>query len=219
MMQAFRIYHLFFPRKWVVWLLYTGYILLPVGTSAIGKWVWINSPETRGVMSLMMVSASMVGVEYLLDFFMLTGIAAKDNRSLEYMKSSSKGVDLMRKTFALDGIRRVLTSVAALLLLYVLEGRILSVWCYVECALVVVLLVEVGFALTRRCKAPAFTFVLLYLASTFACPLTIGLAECPSFWLTTGLLIAMILVMVVNRKVWIKKVRESYYDTGCKEMF
>lgn len=235
MKHTIRMYQVFFPRKCFAWLMYILYPLLVVVacTCFLGL-----SLLTGGFMSLMMSVAGIVTMEYILDVYILCGIATKENKTLEYVKSSAKGVHLLQQALCVDGIRRILTTGLIMTGLYLItkaafvrdaadgivyevDGEVMShpsVLIYVQCGLMSVLFVELGMLLTRRTKNVLITMVVLYLMSALTCPFSMVAAEytsIPSVVLTT---VVLVILMVISRKILVKKVRESFYDEGYKEL-
>ncbi|MBQ9983985.1 MAG: hypothetical protein IJP29_05280 [Lachnospiraceae bacterium] len=234
MKNTIRMYNIFFPRKCFMWFTYILYpIVVPLICSLCLKLFLLAGT----VMSLMMSTAGVITIEYLLDTYMFHGIVAKDYKALEYVKSSGKGIDLLQRAFLVDGIRRILTTGLIMTGLYwatrmafekdagetILEinGEIVShpsALIYLQCGLIAVLFVELGMLITRRSKNVLANILVLYVMSAIACPLAMVAAEYTSS-LSVGLsVILLIIVMVLSRKVLVKKVRESFYDEGYKEL-
>lgn len=234
MINTIRMYNVFFPRKFWMWF---TYILYPIVATLICS-VCLKMFLLAGVvMSLMMSTAGVITIEYLLDTYMFHGIGAKDYKALDYVKSSGKGVDLLQRAFFVDGIRRILTTGLIMIGLYwatrmafekdagetILEinGEIVShppVLIYLQCGVIAVLFVEIGMFITRRSKNVLVNILILYVMSAIACPLAMVAAEYTSS-LSVGLsAILLTIVMVLNRKMLVKKVRESFYDRGYKEL-
>jgi len=235
MKDAIRMYHLFFPRKWFILLVY---ILYPALVGLLGMWCFKIGPITGTVMSLMLSTTLVVCVEYILDVYMLFGVAAKDNQSLEYIKSSARGVSLLQDALYGDGFRRIVTTVVSYGLLYMMmkytfmnekdfialanDGEVLecpSGMVFVQCILLALLFVETGLAFTRRTKNVLINLAVLYLMSAIACSLVMAVVGYTST-LTIGISVFLLVVIwIVSRKVLIKRVRESFYDEGYKELF
>lgn len=234
MNHSIRMYNMFFPRKWTMWLIY---LIYPVFVLVVGL-IFFRFPFQVGtMMNLMLTCAGIVAVEYIIDVYMFYGIAAKDNRSLEYIKTSSKGVTLIQNALRVDGVRRLFTTGVSMVGVYLfawrkfaeesnivtynVDGEMIfqpSVWLYVQCGLMIVLLVELGMCVTRRTKNVLVNLVFVYVMSALACPFVILFSEYTSVWIALGMSVLLAVLMVVNRKVLAKKVRESYYDTGCTEL-
>ncbi len=233
MKNTIRMYNVFFPRKFWMWF---TYILYPLFIIAVCAYFYKMALLPGTVMSLMMSTAGIVTIEYLMDTYMFHGIAAKDYKALEYVKSSGKGVHLLQQAFLVDGIRRILTTGLIMTGLYwagktaflndtevILEinGEVVShpsVWIYLQCGVIAVLFVELGMLLTRRSKNVLLNLLVLYLMSAIACPLSMVAAEYTSVLSVALSAVLLVIIMVASRKILVKKVRESFYDEGYKEL-
>ena len=235
MKNTIRMYNVFFPRKFWMWFTYILYPLVIILTSAL----FLRVSLLAGVfMSLMIGVSSIVAIEYILDIYMMFGMAAKDNKVLEYVKSSGRGVHLLQQALRVDGMRRMVTALLIMTGLYLttwmafareiakgtvyeVDGEIMShpsVLIYFQCGVIAVLFVELGMMITRRVKNILINFVLVYLMSALACPFSMVVGEFASVFSVAFSVVLLVIVMVVSRKVLIEKVRENYYDEGYKEL-
>lgn len=233
MKNTIRMYNVFFPRKFWMWF---TYILYPLFIIVVCALFYKMALLAGMIMSLMMSVSGIIVMEYLLDTYMLHGIAAKDNKALEYVKSSGKGVHLLQQALYVDGMRRMLTTGVIMTGLYwasrtafvndsevVLEinGEVVShpsAVIYLQCGVIAVIFVELGMLLTRRSKNVLLNLLVLYLMSAIACPLAMVAAEYASVLSVSLSVILLAIIMVISRKVLVKKVRESFYDEGYKEL-
>ncbi len=228
MKEGIRMYHTLFPRKY--WILLV-YLLFPATVGILGMWCFQVGPVVGTLVSLMFATAVLVIAEYVLDIFMLYGTVSKEARSLEYIKTSAKGVDLFQTALYADGVRRIVTTMASFGILYgvtrynfshqgdfitiVNNGEILT--CpkgitFLECALVSVIFVELGLIITRRTQSILLYVFLIYGMSGIASALVMFLAE-----YTNGILLAItvgvfVAVWLGSRRYLVWKVRMSYYD-------
>lgn len=231
MKDAIRMYHLFFPRKWMIPLVY---ILYPIVVFAISG-VWYCLPGMFGVdvWSVVLCVLTIVMLEYLLDVFMLYGIAAKDNKALECMKTSVKGVRLIQIGVWMDGIRRVVTTMVSfgmlyLVSLYCFENQIVDVEytklktvdivMFLQSAVVVLLFTEVGLVITRQTKNVLVNAMVMYLVSAISVTLATTVLQYATVITVLISGIVLVVVMVLGRRLFVQRVRESYYDEGRKAM-
>ena len=232
MREAMRTYHLFFPRKWLVGCVYILYPLcLIVGDVLMCR----TGMVLLYMLSIVMAGCTVVTVECVLDTFMFSGIGAKECSSLEYVKSSAKGIQLLERALTVDGIRRLVTTFVIAAGMRVAELQFINTilqedieieegmsafgsLSYIAVALLLVLVTELGFCITRRIKNGYASMVMLFAEVAVVCVL-INLVLNYSTWLVVGLLaVVTIAVLIWERKGLIKKVRESYYDAGCEEV-
>lgn len=234
MKNTIRMYNVFFPRKFWMWF---TYILYPVFVIVVCAFFLKMDLLAGMVMSIMLSVSGVVTIEYLLDTFMFHGIGAKDYKALEYVKSSGKGVRLLQQAFLVDGIRRILTTGVIITglcwatrmafekdggeTILEINGEVVShpsVMIYLQCGVIAVLFVELGMLITRRSKNVLVNLLILYVMSAIACILATAVTELASA-ISVGLSATLlVIVMVVSRKVLVKKVRESFYDEGYKEL-
>lgn len=231
MKDAIRMYHLFFPRKWLIPLVY---ILYPIAVIAISG-VWYAVPDIYGVdvLSIVFCVGAIVFFEYLLDIFMLFGIAAKDNKALEYMKTSVRGVHLIQTGVWMDGLRRVVTTLVSCGVVYRMAGYYFAnlaadveetgmpapnMVTFLQCVIMVLLLTEVGLVFTRRTRNVLINMLIWYLALVVAGALAIGVLQYATRVTVLISGIVLVAVMVFGRRLLVKRVRESYYDEGYKAM-
>lgn len=234
MKDAIKMYHLFLPRKWWMLLVYIAY---PMFVGLITAWCFNLGFEVGSMISLMFATSAIVCVEYILDTYMLFGIAAKDNRSLEYMKSSSKGVNLLKISLCADGVRRIVTTIVMFSLVYGImrynyayhaelldgSGGVAKEYpraiIYVQCAIIALFLTETGLILTRRTKNVLRNLLIVYLMSAISCPLVMAAVDFANGFNVMISVVVLCVIWIMGRRFLIKKVRESFYDEGHKELF
>lgn len=231
MKDAIRMYHLFFPRKWMIPIVY---ILYPLGVTAIsGVFYFVPGIYDVDVLCILLCISGIVVWEYLFDTFMLCGMATKGNRALEYMKTSVRGVRLIQMGIRADGVRRVVTTMISfgmlyLVLIYCYDNRIVDVnysdittlnaVSYLQCAVMVLLFVEIGFMITRRVKSALLNVAIMYLVSVASCALAVVIIQYATMVTVLISGIVLVIVMVLGRRLFVQRVRESYYDEGHKAM-
>lgn len=234
MIHTMRMYNVFFPRKFWMWFTYILYPIIVIALCSLFLKMFLL---TGMVMSLMLGTAGVITIEYLMDTYMFHGIGAKDYKALEYVKSSAKGVHLLQQAFLVDGIRRIWTTGFVMTGLYVatriafvkdagecileINGKVVShpsVLIYLQCGVFAVLFVELGMLITRRSKNVLVNLLILYVMSALACPFSMAALEFASVISVGVSAVLLMIIMVISRKVLVKKVRESFYDEGYKEL-
>ena len=65
----------------------------------------------NATLGLMMTAGMMVVAELLLDGFVYGGLLAKDSNKLEYLKTSYRGISVLKKSLYVDKLRRLLTLI------------------------------------------------------------------------------------------------------------
>lgn len=229
MKEKMKMYHAFFPnRKWL-WLVYLLYPILTIGIGSLWFRTNVDHILSLGISTMLTVTILDI-TELVLDSFVLGGIAAKNNTNMEYMKSSAKGVGLTKTALIIDGIRRIMTIFVCLGGIAFIsancemkgEGKVIlfkdRILFFLQCGISLMILLEVGLWIGRRIKNNFIIFVVIYFSSAIVCGMVPGILEAAS--VTSVIVSAMVLVllMFLGRQNLMKKVKESYYDNGYKEL-
>lgn len=96
-------YHVFLPGRKVRWGVYLAY---PAALLLVFAGVWaVLSPMTAGLA----LPVFFMGIENGLDMFVFGGIAGRGNaRQMEYIRASSRGMEVADRAFVFDRMRRLL---------------------------------------------------------------------------------------------------------------
>ncbi len=211
MKEAIKSYHMFLPRAWVKWCIYILYPLLVIGEIyALNRFVTYFSFVCIGLTCGMVIM-----VEYMLDTYVFLGIAARDTNRLEYLKTSSKGLPLLKKALFTDAVRRFLsTGVIVTGVFFVLRGDFaLTPKACVFCIAIPYLMMELGFMITRFSTNVWLNLVMLYILMTIASMLGIcALSWNIQIWQLLLLGIAAVGIAVMENKLILKRAEESFYD-------
>lgn len=235
MREAVKMYHLFLPRKWFVWIVY---ILYPAAVGLLGMWCFKIGAVAGIVVSIMLATAFVVCAEYILDVFMFAGIATSGSRSLEYMKTSARGEPLFLIALYGDGIRRLLTTIVSYGLLYAVtrysfanESAFIAVAnggdgidcpkgiVFVQCAVFALFFSELGMMFTRKTANALLNLIVLYVMAGLAAGCAMASMEFASVITIAISTVIYIVVWFGSRRFLVQKVRKSYYDEGYKELF
>jgi hypothetical protein len=239
MKEAIKGYHLFLPKSWMKWCLYIVYPLVIIGADYLMCRVSIFF----AVLCVGLSGCGIVGVEYMLDAFVFGGIASKETNRLEYLKTSVRGIPLLRKALITDGVRRfcsvsliVVVGFAAVTLslremqdfygIYVTEEVTemeteaadilpLQIVAYI---LVIYCIVELGLIILRFFINIYVSLLGSYIGVILA--MTAGLTY--SMWSVKlwHLLLLAVLgfgIAWLGRKIIMKKARDSYYDESMEK--
>lgn len=215
MKEAIRSYHMFLPRTWLKWCIYIVYPAMVIGMIYLLRWgAAFFSFVCIGLYSLVIVA-----VEMMLDTYMFLGIAARDTNRLEYLKTSVKGLLLLKKALAADAVRRFFSAALIMAGVYLViagnsigDGGITVLQCSI-CVVVTCFLTELGFLLTRLFMNVWLNLALVYVLSGIAS--VAGIYAGGRKRLILSLVIAAILyviTVVTGRGLILKRARESYYD-------
>lgn len=221
MKETIKSYHMFLPRAWVKWILYLFYPAITIG----GMCVLCNKISIFYFICTAFAGGIIIGVEYMLDGFVFAGIASKQTNRLEYLKTSIKGIPMLKRALIVDGIRRFCSITVIMMALYPMickekeqEGTqgLLHLIAYL---LFVYLLLEAGLIVLRF-----FTNVLVTLVCIYIEWAIVFLAGANIFWFTVQIWHVLLLaagciaVAVAGRKLILKRARDSYYDNRMEKM-
>lgn len=214
MKEAVKGYHIFLSKSWLKWAMYIPYPILLIGM------VYLSSRYLTffSYVCVGLACGMIVAVEMMIDTYVLMGIASRNTNRLEYLKTSSKGLSLLKKVLVLDAVRRFLSIMVILAGVYFVIGadpagnsNITPAQCFI-CIGITDLLVELAFLITRF-----FLNVWINLITTY---ILWGIAFLEGFIVLykisfLPIFLVMVLcvgVIVTGRILILKRARESYYD-------
>lgn len=208
MKRFIKSYHVFLPQIWSK--LFT-YVVYPGVISFIGYWfVSWGIPMFACVLVL---CSLMLTVEVLWDSAVFGGIASKNTNKLEYIKTSVRGMQILRNSIVADAVRRVLSVAVILAVLYAMNASELVLWEVVNCGFVTLWCIELSLLLTRSFS---MMVVMILAVSIGGC---ICMAVCGIVLLGAGTawnicfgILPYLLFVVAGRAVIMRKARGSYYD-------
>lgn len=204
-------YNVFLSKKWMRWFMYLIYPVLLIAL----EYVMSHVVTMFTFICIMFTGASVVVAELVMDMFLFKGIGSKDTNRLEYLKTSVKGLPVLKKSLMFDEMRRMLSFIVIFMGVYaVIEkdeqfGVSFTVWLVCSYAVDMFFATEVALLITRFFSSMVVDFIVIYLFCAFA---GFGLFLIQSVWVTVLLAVAGVAVAVLSRKQIMKKARESYYD-------
>ncbi|MDE6761935.1 MAG: hypothetical protein K2J90_14860 [Lachnospiraceae bacterium] len=208
-------YHMFLPRTWLKWCIYILYPVFVVGSLH----VLYHYMQYFPMVCVCLGSGMIVAAEMMLDTYVFLGIGARDTNRLEYLKTSAKGMSLLKKALIMDGARRFFSTLLILLGVYFvmhLDGGIKDAFPlikYVLCAEIVFALMELGFIVTRRSTNVWINLIVTYILVGIADVISITVVQCEvQAWMLVTALAAGSGLAVVGRRQIGKRAEESYYD-------
>lgn len=221
MKETMKSYHMFLPRTWVKWFLYLLYPVFAIG----GLYALCYKITFLSLLCTAFAGGIVVGVEYMLDGFVFAGIASKHTNRLEYLKTSIKGMPVLKRALIADGVRRFCSITVIMLALCPmickekeLSGRqvLLHMIAYI---LFVDLLLEAGFIVSRFFTNVMVIFVCIYLEWIIVLIAGFNIFWVPvRIWQVVLLAAGCIAVVVAGRKLILKRARDSYYDNRMEKM-
>lgn len=207
---------MFLPaRAWVKLCVYLLYPLIIIG----GFYLLSHKLMYRTIICMGFVCGLVTAVEIYMDYFIFGGIASKETNRLEYLKTSARGIPLLKSSLITDGVRRFFSTAI------ILAGSYLAVRCGCQtdggyaslqlfmCILSTYLFAEAGLWITRFFVNGAVNMgvlcVLGSLAAIFGAFVPIWNIQ---IWVVFLLILADIGIAVIARRLILKRVEESYYD-------
>lgn len=207
MRELIKCYHMFMPRMWEKLLLY---LIYPVALIGFG----CKMEEIMSPMGVIFVCELIVPAELVLDSLIFGGISSKDTNKLEYLKTSVKGMTVLKKSIIADAVRRVLTVAMILVVVYAGNRTELSTAQAAMCILLSFLLSELMLQVTRHFPSMIVMVAGMCVASSLNM-LVLG-AVCTIDVPVWGSCLAAVLCIVVaaaGRAMIMRNARKSYYDS------
>lgn len=207
MRELIKCYHVFIPSIWEKFLFY---LIYPAAL------IWFGC-KMEGIMSPMGVIFTcelIVPIELILDSFIFGGISSKDTNKLEYLKTSVKGMTVLKKGVIADAVRRTLAVTMIPAAIYVKNSTVLSPAQIAMCAMVSFLLIELVLQVTRRFPGMMVMIVAMCveaILNMFALGIVCSIKV--PVW---GICLAAALCVVAataGRMMIMRNARESYYDS------
>lgn len=145
-------------------------------------------------------------------YWIFGGVAAKDTNKLEYLKTSVKGMPVLKTAIIVDTIRRVIwvTAIQWIPLFIAMEKPDESIWL---ANAMVLLFAELGCLLERKSSSVTMLLVVIMVGTTILAPLlSVTMMIAHQIWPIVLCYVLAVVVMVLNSKMVMKKARDSFYD-------
>lgn len=212
-------YHVFMSTGWVKMLSYFLYPILVTGVIGVlaGLFEMIEDIGFPNGLIYLQTTIWIVGAEALHALLVWGSIATRDTNKLEYLKTSARGRDVLRKGLYADVVRRWITIILLILVAYIPCRTTVSLP-----TMLGILFFTIGFAeamqmLIRKINMVQVLILMLTVGSVGAAQTVVIFALLVhSFpwwlvWLPMGM---AVVICVLNIKMVMKRERESYFDEG-----
>lgn len=198
-------YHVFLVNKVLRVVLYLLYPLVAAGCSA-----FIGVESRMPVLSLTQASIIIVSVELFVDYGVYGGILTKDTNKLEYLKTSARGITLLRKSLLVDKVRRFFTIAVILGVSFAAYHEGANLWQFLGVAFCTLTIIEAVLLLIRSMTMLNWIMFVVMITSLIG---TI-LVAFSFYWAPLFLLwvVLYVVTLAVGKKYFLKKIRASYYD-------
>ncbi|MDE5777999.1 MAG: hypothetical protein K2I10_05765 [Lachnospiraceae bacterium] len=216
MKQYIKSYHAFWPVK--TWMKPCVYLLYPL-IIIVGLYLLSHKLMYFPAICMGFACSLAIAVEIMLDYFVFGGIASRETNRLEYLKTSVKGILLLKGSLMTDAVRRLLSITIIITGSYsvVVCGQQID-WRYTllqlfMCILSIYLLAETGLLITRFFVNWWINIAVLYVLGNVAVVFGTFIPRCNiRIWMAVLLVLLGIGVTVIGRRLILKRAEESYYD-------
>jgi hypothetical protein len=212
MREIIKSYQVFLPYAWerlLVYLVYPVLIVVFLGLLANGG----DSPRVCMVLCAWLV----VMTELYLDILVFGGIGAKDTNKLEYIKTSAKGMQVMKKSLVGDVVRRLFSvslimGLVSRIAVSVSYEEVLSAGNVLFSIAATLFLIELGLLAVRLLSSVAIIMAVNMTLSMLSMALVSVVVA--NDYSVMGVLCVLLAVsaMVGQRALIMRRARKSYYD-------
>lgn len=216
MKQYIKSYHAFWPVK--TWMKPCVYLLYPL-VIIMGLYFLSHKLGYYPVICMGFACGFLVAVEIILDYFVFGGIASKETNRLEYLKTSVRGMHLLKSSLITDAVRRFLSIAIIIISSYLaiacrqqMDYRYTPLQLLV-CIFSTYLLTEAGLLLTRFFINWWINIAVIYILNNIA--VTVGIFVSTwniPIWAPVLLVLLGMGITLTGRRLILKRMEESYYD-------
>lgn len=216
MVKYYRSYKVFLSgtfMKLVMYLIYPVVAVLWCGLMIFAT----GSSTGEATYGLLMTTGMVISAELLLDNFIYGSILAKDTNKLEYLKTSHRGMSVLKKSLCVDKLRRLMTSVLIFVIVYNVCNEQVSVGQLISLILVTVSVAELGLLAIRHFSSFNWTIILIMVANALGALVGFLAVKLAPIFAVLFLLLAVVVAMKSN-KITIKKAERGFYDAGVEKV-
>lgn len=194
-------------------LFYLGYPLLLIGFN-------LFLCEFIGSFNIIyfVLPGELICIELFLDYFIFGGIASKDTNRLEYVKTSQKGMGILKHAFRFDVVRRFI-SILVVIAGYTLGGYLsgmtkeVSLYHMICAVLLCNLILMPGIIITRYFTQLWFNILIYNLQIIITVFIQVILFQSEKHILILlAMMLAYLAIVTVGNKMLMKRAKEGYYD-------
>lgn len=217
MKEYIKSYHVFLSARLFQVAIYVLYPLVAI--FCVSALIGIALSFNMGIGAGYQLSANLLLVgEVVCGYLIFGGIADKDTNKLEYLKTSVKGMRVLKTAMIVDVVRRILwVTIIQLVPLFIFQEKSdESIWI---ANAMILLFAEICCLFIRKSSLMAMLLGVIVGGTTFLSPL-LGLATLLDslLWLIVLCYILVAVVMFINIKMVMKKARDSFYDVRSEKV-
>lgn len=151
-------------------------------------------------------------VELFIGYLMFGGIAASDTNKLEYLKTSVKGLPVLKKGLIVDAIRRwVRIALIQILPLFVCGEKMQP--CVWMAVFITIAFTEIGLIVIRSTSSfTVFIVMVMVVSMVTGAVLGVGVYFSTYVWLLSVPLLLAVMAMVLSIRFVMASAGRSYYD-------
>lgn len=161
---------------------------------------------------LLSAGSILVGAELILDIFVFGGILNKETNKLEYLKTSHRGIPVLRKALQADKVRRVLMIHLILAVFYLLGAENMSYLSLISFTFATAAVTELILVLSRHITQMNWLMLVIMLASL----VELGVGVLALILPPVCVILFVVLyvgIFLFSEKIVMKRMEESYYDS------
>lgn len=210
-------YHVFLSNTLEQVLMYAVYPVVMITLSwLIGttvRLILMESATPDAFLGTALIGNLVLTAEIVIDRLVFGGLLSKDTNKLEYLKTSKRGMEVLKKGVIVDKVRRILMMGACLCVAYSLchkGGSILQIF---SLTMSLAGMIELVLLLTRRSSSMFLLEVLCMAANSLSAGASILVFALPKLC-SPFFAAAYVTVAVVSHRLIIGKMKRSYVDEG-----
>lgn len=161
---------------------------------------------------LLTAGSTLVGAELILDMFVFGGILNKETNKLEYLKTSHRGIPVLRKALQADKVRRVLMIHLILAVFYLLGAENVSYLSLISFTFATTAVTELILVLSRHITQMNWLMLVIMLASLVEMGVGILALILPPVCMIL-FVVLYVGIFLFSEKIVVKRMEESYYDS------
>lgn len=216
MVRYWKSYRVFLSGRLMKLIMYVLYPLFVVAWCSL-MIVAIGSTTADATYGLLITGSMVLSGELLLDTFVYGGIMAKDTNKLEYLKTSIKGMNVLRRSLFADKLRRMVTAVLIFAIAYGLHHEQVSIGQLVSLIFITGTLTELGLLITRHFTMVSWTMVVIIAANILGAIMGMLAVQLSPVYVIVFFLLFGVTVLV-SSKLIMKKAEGSFYDVGVEKV-
>lgn len=209
MKKYFKCYHVFLADDLFRAILYFIY---PVLVGSICGFLAV--PFTRmgfGNMALLSAAEFIVSVELFVDTWVYGGILAKDTQKLEFLKTSHKGMQVLKNSVRMDKLRRGLSTILLLGVVQLAGGSPVGFFSFLGLVFATCAVMEAALVVSRHIQGTSL--VVLVVVVTNMLGMAIGMLALAGNGLPVILSAPLfVAVVIISNQYIYKRAEASYYD-------